>query len=99
MPLDHSVLGATFEDQITPIAPAHADFTDDAVRTDALSVATADYKVVFLAFPFEAYGTAARQDGLMGRVLGSSGTSTGNATSRRSGPATAGPDARFAAPL
>ena len=35
VPLDHSVLdGATFEDQITPIDPATAAFTDDSGATD-----------------------------------------------------------------
>ena len=34
-----------------------AAFTDDAAQTDALTVASGRYKVVFLAFPFEAYGT------------------------------------------
>jgi len=69
VPLDHSVLGATYEDQITPIAPATAAFTDDTSATDALTVADGSYKVVFLAFPFEAYGTAAQQADLMGRSL------------------------------
>ena len=63
------MLGATFEDQVTPIAPATAAFTDDTVATDALTVADGAYKVVFLAFPFEAYGTAATKADLMGRVL------------------------------
>ncbi len=69
VPLDHSVLGATFEDQVTPIAPATAAFTDDTTEPDALSVADGSYKVVFLAFPFEAYGTAAEKADLMQRVL------------------------------
>ena len=56
VPIDHSVLGANFEDQITPIGPATAAFTDDTADTDALTVADGQYKVVFLAFPFEAYG-------------------------------------------
>ena len=30
VPLDHSVLNAAYEDQITPIAPADAAFTDDS---------------------------------------------------------------------
>jgi uncharacterized repeat protein (TIGR01451 family) len=69
VPLDHSVLGATYEDQITPIAPATAAFTDDTSTTDALTVADGSYKVVFLAFPFEAYGTATQQADLMGSSL------------------------------
>jgi uncharacterized repeat protein (TIGR01451 family) len=69
VPLDHSVLGATFEDQVTPIAPATAAFTDDTAAADALTVAAGVYKVVYLAFPFEAYGTAAQKADLMQRVL------------------------------
>jgi uncharacterized repeat protein (TIGR01451 family) len=69
VPLDHTVLGAAFEDQITPIAPATAAFTDDAAQTDALSVASGPYKVVFLAFPMEAYGTATQKADLVQRVL------------------------------
>jgi hypothetical protein len=67
--LDHSVLGATFEDQITPVAPAQAAFTDDASAPDGLTVAENGYKVVFLAFPFESYGNAAQKADLMNRVL------------------------------
>jgi uncharacterized repeat protein (TIGR01451 family) len=69
VPLDHSVLGANFEDQITPIGPATASFTDDASEPDALTVADGSYKVVFLAFPFEAYGTAANRAELMQRTM------------------------------
>ncbi|WP_457109558.1 hypothetical protein [Marmoricola sp. URHA0025 HA25] len=67
--LDHSVLSAAFEDQITPIGPATAAFTDDGSQTDALTVADGGYKVVFLAFPFEAYGNAANKADLMNRAL------------------------------
>jgi len=67
--LDHSVLGATFEDQITPVAPATPAFTDDTSATDALTVADGSYKVAFLAFPFEAYGNAAAKADLMNRAL------------------------------
>ncbi len=69
VPLDHSVLNAAFEDQITPIAPATPAFTDDTTAPDALSVAVGTYKVVFLAFPFEAYGTAAQKADLMARAF------------------------------
>jgi hypothetical protein len=68
VPLDHSVLNATFEDQVTPIAPATAAFTDDSSATDALTVMAGSYRVVFLAFPFEAYGTAAEKTDLMHRI-------------------------------
>lgn len=69
VPLDHSVLGANFEDQITPIAPATAAFTDDTTAPDALTVADAGYKVIFLAFPLEAYGTATQKADLVQRAL------------------------------
>ena len=69
IPLDHSVLNASFEDQVTPIAPATAAFTDDTGTTDGLSVTAGAYKVVFLAFPFEAYGTGTDKADLMNRVL------------------------------
>jgi uncharacterized repeat protein (TIGR01451 family) len=69
VPLDHSVLGANFEDEITPVAPAEPAFTDDSSAADALTVAAGSYKVVFLAFPFEAYGSAAQRADLMSRTL------------------------------
>jgi hypothetical protein len=69
IPLDHSVLNASFEDQITPIAPATAAFTDDTSAPDGLSVSAGAYKVVFLGFPFEAYGSATDKADLMNRVL------------------------------
>jgi uncharacterized repeat protein (TIGR01451 family) len=70
VPLDLSVLdGAEFSDQLTLVAPASAAFTDDSAATDGLSVDTGTYKVVFLAFPFEEYGTAAQKADLMTRVL------------------------------
>jgi len=67
VPLDHSVLGAAFEDRITPLAPATAAFTDDATNPDALNVTAGAYKVIFLAFPLEAYGTAAQKADLITR--------------------------------
>jgi hypothetical protein len=69
VPIDHSVLNAAFEDEITPIGPATGAFTDDASETDALTVADNGYKVVFLGFPFEAYGSAAQKADLMNRAL------------------------------
>ena len=47
-----------------PDRPRDAAFTDDTGATDALTVADG-YKVLFLAFPFEAYGTAADKSDLM----------------------------------
>jgi len=69
VPLDHSVLGANFEDQVTPIAPATPAFTDDTGAADALTVAAGPYKVAYLAFPLEAYGTAAQKADLVHRTL------------------------------
>jgi len=69
VPLDHSVLQAAFEDQVTPNGGAIPVFTDDSGATDALSFA-GTYKVVFLAFPVEAYGTAAQRADLMTRAMG-----------------------------
>jgi uncharacterized repeat protein (TIGR01451 family) len=68
VPLDHTVLGAAFEDRITPNGTAAPAFTDDTGATDALSF-SGSYKVVFLAFPLEAYGTAADKTGLISRVF------------------------------
>jgi hypothetical protein len=74
VPIDHSVLQAAFEDQISPIAPATAAFTDDATDPDALTVADGGYKVIFLAFPFEAYGSASQRADLMNRSFAWFGT-------------------------
>lgn len=70
--LDLSVLGgAQFSDRLTLLGPATPIFTDDSAATDGLSVIDGGYKVVFLAFPFEEYGTTAAQKAdLMTRVLG-----------------------------
>jgi hypothetical protein len=70
VPLDLSVFGgAQFSDQLTLISPAQTAFIDDASATDGLSLDTGTYKVVFLAFPFEEYGTAAQKADLMSRVF------------------------------
>ena len=67
--IDHTVLNATFEDRITPIDPATAAFTDDSGASDALTVATNGYKVFFLAFPVEAYGSDSQRADLVGSAL------------------------------
>jgi uncharacterized repeat protein (TIGR01451 family) len=67
--LDHTVLGARFEDRITPTTGAEAAFVDDTAAPDALDVNTGTYKVVFLAFPFEAYGSASDKATLMTKVF------------------------------
>jgi hypothetical protein len=68
VPLHHEVLQAEYEDQITPTADASGIFTDETGKTDALSFA-GTYKVVFLAFPLESYGSTAQKADLMQRVL------------------------------
>ena len=72
VPIDHSVLQAQYEDRVTPINGATGIFTDDSGATDGLSFAAAGapYKVVFLAFPLEAYGTAAQRADVVSRVMG-----------------------------
>lgn len=74
VPIDHNVLGAAYEDEITPVAPATAAFTDNNGADDALTVADTgadgtQYKVEFLAFPFEAYGSSAQRADLMTRTF------------------------------
>jgi len=68
VPLDHNVLNAAFEDQITPNGTAVTIFTDDAAEANGLSYADG-YKVVFIVFPFEGYGTAEQKADLMSRVF------------------------------
>jgi hypothetical protein len=69
VPLDHGVLEAEYEDQITPNGGATSVFTDETGAPDALQF-SGDYKVVFLAFPMEAYGTAGQRADLVKRVMG-----------------------------
>ena len=69
VPIDHSVLGAAFEDRITPNGTGPAGVHRRRGRmTDALSY-SGGYKVVFLAFPMEAYGDAAAKANLVSRVF------------------------------
>jgi photosystem II stability/assembly factor-like uncharacterized protein len=67
VPLDHSVLGAAFEDRVTPNGGALVAFTDDTAQANGLSF-SGTYKVVFLAFPLESYGTAVQKADLITRV-------------------------------
>jgi uncharacterized repeat protein (TIGR01451 family) len=76
IPLDHSVLGANFEDEVTPIGGALPAFMDDGTATgtsapDALTYdnGAGSYKVVFLAFPMEAYGSATDKSDLVTRTM------------------------------
>jgi len=68
VPVDATVLGNNFMDQITPIAPAIPIFTDDASKPDALSF-KGTYRVVFLAFPLEEYGTAQQKADFLKLVM------------------------------
>ena len=54
---------------ITPTDPAAVAFTDDSGAADALSVASGGYKIIFLAFPFEAYGSATNKADLLRRAI------------------------------
>jgi hypothetical protein len=63
------------EDEITPNGPAVPQFKDDAGQYDGLAVrdTSADtgghYRVVFLAFPFESFGTQANRNALAAAVF------------------------------
>ncbi len=70
VPLDLSVLGGVqFSDETTPVGPATVAFTDDSAQPDGVSVDTGTYKVVFVAFPFEEFGSAAQKADMINRVL------------------------------
>jgi hypothetical protein len=68
VPLDATLLANTFMDRVAVNPGATAIFTDDGGFPDALSF-TGSYKVVFLAFPFEEYGSAAQRADLVNRVF------------------------------
>jgi uncharacterized repeat protein (TIGR01451 family) len=71
VPMDFNVLAPPpFMDQITIVTGSGAlpAFVDQFGATDALSY-DGTYKVVFLAFPFEEYGSAAQKADLMQRVV------------------------------
>jgi hypothetical protein len=75
VPLNLSVLnGVQFSDELTLLDPAQPAFTDDAAAPDGLTVAVDGYKVEFLAYPFEEFGTAAQKVDLMTRTLDWFGT-------------------------
>jgi hypothetical protein len=79
VPLPGTFLGANFENRITPIAPAVHIFTDETAGpdnkrglsvTDTSATTSMSYKVVFLPFAFEAYGSPAQRVDLVNRVMG-----------------------------
>lgn len=66
--------GSDFSDQVTPVAPALTAFTDTGThKADGLLVADttlgSSYKVMFLAFPYEAINSTTSQNALMKRAL------------------------------
>ncbi len=78
--LDLSILGGpglAFMDQLTLNGGAQPAFMDDGTSDNAPHVGpqpdaltfSGGYKVVFLAFPFEEYGSAAQKADLMNRVI------------------------------
>lgn len=68
VPIDDTVDGNQFMDEITPNGTAVGVFTDDAGHFDGLSF-SGTFKVVFISFPFEEYGSAAQKANLMTRVF------------------------------
>jgi uncharacterized repeat protein (TIGR01451 family) len=70
MPVDVPALfGNDFSDEITPIAPAVPALRDSHGETNALTVAASNYKVVFLAFPFEAITSSSDRTAVMSRSI------------------------------
>jgi hypothetical protein len=56
-------------DEITPTnSDATVIFTDDRAQPDGLSVNVGGYKVIFLPFGFEEYGSAADKAAFMTKV-------------------------------
>ena len=68
VPIDKSILNADFSDELTLVDPATVAFRDDGGQPDGLTVAAGAYKVMFLAFPFEEYGSDTDKSDLMTRV-------------------------------
>ncbi|MBI4321056.1 MAG: DUF11 domain-containing protein [Chloroflexi bacterium] len=60
---------SNYMNEITPMAPAAPAFLDARGQPNAITVTDGNYKVVFLAFPFEALGTASNRSDLMRRII------------------------------
>jgi uncharacterized repeat protein (TIGR01451 family) len=58
-----------YADQITPIYPAEPAFVDNTGQPDALQVDAGAYKVIFLAFPFEAMSGASQRAATLDQAL------------------------------
>ena len=69
VPIDHTVLGATFEDQVTPVDPATAAFRDDTGATDALTVGERCLQGVLPRLPVRGLRQAADKATLVGNTL------------------------------
>ncbi len=73
LPYDYASIGlggADYSDQLTLVSPADSAFTDTGTgETDGLTVQDGAYKVMFLAFPYEAIESTARRTDLMTRAL------------------------------
>ncbi|MBI2954590.1 MAG: DUF11 domain-containing protein [Chloroflexi bacterium] len=69
LPMSYPTGLVDYSNQTTPVAPAVPAFLDDKGIADGLTVAVGNYKVVFLAFPFEAVGTDGNRADLMRRIL------------------------------
>lgn len=72
--LDLGILGNGFNNWITPIAPAEVAFTTDdtggeGTQNTALTYDAGTYKVMFMAFAFEEFGSASDKATLMANVL------------------------------
>jgi hypothetical protein len=70
LPVDVAALfGDDFSDEITPIAPAVPALRDSSGKTNTLTVSAGNYKVVFLAFPFEAITSRSDRTAVMSRSI------------------------------
>ena len=70
VPVNNAAVGySDYNDQVTPVEPAMAAFLDDTGEPTALTVGDNGYRVVFLGFPFEAFGDATQRADLMGRAM------------------------------
>ncbi len=67
--VDNSVLGNSYMDWITPISPAASALETSDNDITAQTYDSGTYKIMFLAFGFEEYGTAAEKATLLGNAL------------------------------
>ena len=70
VPVNNAAVGySDYNDQVTPVEPAMAAFLVDTGEPTALTLGDNGFQVVFLGFPFEAFGDAAQRADLMGRAM------------------------------